>query len=520
MSTSLPALDVQTPSTPNVMDQYQNMLKIQAMRQGVDQQQQLAPLQQQQAQNDVQSSTIDLQQKQQAQKDQQATTAAMGAWDGKDFGKLSHLILENGGSGNAVNQVQKTEAEQRKQASDQAHTDALTGQATVETQMKKNDMISGPLGVLVDPKQTPDAQLPQMIMQTAQSLQQQGLLDPQHMQAAQQLAQTAQANPTQARQGLDTMRKGVMANSQILADAKDKAETARADAQANEATVNATLAPQKAAQTQAYQRQELGQGAARINIEDAKLKFQQRQSGLTAGGDPSDLAQGIASGHITPDRMGYLLSKNPTLIQGVLQVDPTFDSSKAGAYPNVYKDFTSTKPNSAGGALLAGGTALQHLKELKEMNTGTSHIPGTADYNAYQNKVDTVAGELARFYGTDTVPGIANIKKTLAATLPGQRDAAIETQVRSMGDRLDNYEQTWQNAAPSKNYEAPMPGISAKAKDARAALDPAYRARTQQAGGGSSGMVTVQIPGSPPGQIPAAALHKFQADHPNAVVRQ
>jgi hypothetical protein len=33
-----------------------------------------------------------------------------------------------------------------------------------------------------------------------------------------------------------------------------------------------------------------------------------------------------------------------------------------------------------------------------------------------------------------------------------------------------------------------------------------------------AGMVTVQIPGSPAGQIPASALDKFQADHPNAVV--
>jgi hypothetical protein len=35
-----------------------------------------------------------------------------------------------------------------------------------------------------------------------------------------------------------------------------------------------------------------------------------------------------------------------------------------------------------------------------------------------------------------------------------------------------------------------------------------------------SGMVTVQIPGSPAGQIPAAALAKFKQDHPNAQVQQ
>jgi len=43
-----------------------------------------------------------------------------------------------------------------------------------------------------------------------------------------------------------------------------------------------------------------------------------------------------------------------------------------------------------------------------------------------------------------------------------------------MGDKLDAYEQEWKNAAPSKAYQAPMPGISPQAKAARARLDPNY----------------------------------------------
>jgi hypothetical protein len=49
-----------------------------------------------------------------------------------------------------------------------------------------------------------------------------------------------------------------------------------------------------------------------------------------------------------------------------------------------------------------------------------------------------------------------------------------------MGDKLDSYQQTWQNAAPSKAYEAPMPGLSAKAIAARAALDPGSKASASQ----------------------------------------
>jgi hypothetical protein len=175
--------------------------------------------------------------------------------------------------------------------------------------------------------------------------------------------------------------------------------------------------------------------------------------------------------------MAYLLARNPNLVTAVTAKYPNFDTSKAESYPATYKDFTSGKTSVA---LNSGATALVHLKELNDMNTVASHIYGTPAYNAYQNKVNTVAPELAKFYGDTTVPAIDALKSTLAANLPGGRQAAIATQAKSMGDKFDSYEQTWQNAAPSAEYEAPMPGISDKAKEARAALDPAYRAREVQ----------------------------------------
>lgn len=228
--------------------------------------------------------------------------------------------------------------------------------------------------------------------------------------------------------------------AKIAADlAKTKAETGRANAEANKA-----------------------------NADAAKSRSQ------TADETTVDA---IGTGHITVQRLDYLLARNPELLQQVTAKYPDFDSSKAAAYPAVYKEFTSTKNGTAGNALNSGATALKHLKELSDMNTIASHIPGTPAYNAYQNKVDTVAPELAKFYGDATVPAIASIKSTLAATLPGNRQAGIQTQAKSMGDKFDSYEKTWTNAAPSKGYEAPMPGVDDKAIEARAALDPAYRQR-------------------------------------------
>jgi hypothetical protein len=260
-----------------------------------------------------------------------------------------------------------------------------------------------------------------------------------------------------------------LTQQQQIADAQKAAEQTE-NVRKDTATEAQTAATQQ--NTQAYRQADLGVRRQQVGIAGGELALKQQQAGMSQNGQPSDLATAIAQGHIVPDRLGYLLSRNPTLIQGVMAADPTFDSSKAASYANTYKDFTSGKTSVA---LNAGGTALQHLQELQGMNTAESHIPGTADYNAYQNKADTVSAELARFYGTDTVPGIAAIKSTLTSQLPGTRDAAISTQAKSMGDKLDSYQQTWQNAAPSAAYQAPMPGISPKAIAARAALDPDYK---------------------------------------------
>ena len=270
------------------------------------------------------------------------------------------------------------------------------------------------------------------------------------------------------------------------------------------------------------------------------------------GPQGSALVDAIASGHITIDRLGYLAARNPALLMAVTDKDPTFDSSKAAAYPAVYKDFTNTKPGTAGGAINAGATAFKHLLELDGLNNSRSHIPGTPEYTAYQNKLDTVAPELAKFYGDTTIPAIDALKSTLGSTLPHNRHAAITTQSRSMGDKMDSYEQQWLNAAPSKAYEAPMPGIDQKAKEARAALDPDYRTRlvAEQNGGAPppppppppaaggaaaappagaaikwpnnpppQGEKWVVIPGQPVGHVPANKLPDFIAKHPNAQVQ-
>ena len=200
------------------------------------------------------------------------------------------------------------------------------------------------------------------------------------------------------------------------------------------------------------------------------IRAMKSKAGQTDTAVTPALIDAIGHGRIAAERLSYLLTRNPALLDAVVQKYPDFDGSKAASYPQAYKDFTSTKKGTAGGALLAGATALEHLQELMELNTNHSHDWFSKDYTKYKNKVDQVAGELATFYGEATIPAIEGYKSTLMTTLPGHREAAIRTQAQSMADRLANYEQAWKNAAPSRAYEKPMPNMSEKAKQALQAL--------------------------------------------------
>jgi hypothetical protein len=246
------------------------------------------------------------------------------------------------------------------------------------------------------------------------------------------------------------------------------AETAKAKADAGATTAKL---PGEIAKGKAETARDYGEA----NAANARATKDQTDSGTGPKGEA--LVDSIGSGRIALDRLGYLAARNPDLLAAVQQKYPDFDSSKAAQYPAVYKEFTSTKKGTAGGALNAGATALKHLHELDALNTVKSHIPGTSDYVKYQNKADTLSTELASFYGDTTIPAIASIKSTLTTQVPGGRAGAIRTQAQSMGDKFDSYEQQWQNAAPSKAYEAPMPQIDKEAMEARATLDPRFHAR-------------------------------------------
>ena len=247
--------------------------------------------------------------------------------------------------------------------------------------------------------------------------------------------------------------------------AKDKADINEKNAQAKKAGAGPQETPSATAEHQASTAKDWAEAhKAQADADAAAAK----------GAGSAALVDEIGTGKMAAGRMSYLLARNPDLMTAVAQKYPDFDSSKVEAYANTYKDFTEGKTAVQ---INSGATALGHMNELRKLNTPASHIPFTPAWTAYQNKVATLAPELAKFYGDVTIPAIEAIKKTLASTLPGNRDAAIKTQAQSMLDKFGSITQQWHNAAPSAVYEAAMPGVSPEAHQAAAELAQAYGSR-------------------------------------------
>lgn len=306
-SIPLPALDLKQPAAPpDVLQQYGRLMQLQNAQQN-------SPLEHQQLQQSVQEGQLGIQQKQQQIKDQQAMTSAMQNWDGKDYNDIIPLVVKNGGSAQAVMGLKKNILDQQTQIATAAKDNADAANAGIMATTKKNDLVTGALSSLTDPTKVPDAQLPQALTSTVQSLVQQGALDPQHAQAAAQLAQSG--NPTAIRQGIDSFSKTLMAQSQISEEALKKAQTAQSQAETDKirASTDPTsplYAPSPAAVAlgtapgaQQIQANEVHQAAAKAGAEEgARMPGEMalaRQRQALSQGDPNSAAQLLVNGDAT-----------------------------------------------------------------------------------------------------------------------------------------------------------------------------------------------------------------------------
>ena len=507
---------------PNPMQQYGQMLGIQ----GMQQEQQARAQQMQTGAINQQGAQLNLQQQQQQQQDQQAFRAAMQAPknQGKTISDIADSLADQGGiSPQGWVAMKKADLDQRTalagldktqlanaasahQQTQQLYSNAMDmpdeDLATNWSQIAQQyDNIPGNMKMPLNPQQP----------MTKQQLQQFGPMLSMHAAYLDQALsrQKAQGDATlhapmspdqigQLNQGFGQRWNVLNAGQPVptpfqMGPGATPDDFARTD-KLMEGTENAQATAAQRAATNGLRQQ-------MVEIAGQKAASQGTQGiGVTLpDGSENPVIDMIGRGQMSATGLlRYMRPQNLPILQAVSEKYPGFDLQRVDAYAKAYGDFTSTKTNSAGGALLAGSTALKHLAELREMNTNESHFPGTPDWNAYRNKADTVATELARFYGDPTVPAIEKLESTLTATLPRNREAAILTQGQSMGDRMDGYAQSWKNAAPSSAYEAEMPGIDGAAKKAWASLDPKYDTRVFVGLGGGQGVGGTPQPGAGP----------------------
>lgn len=234
---SLPALQV--PQQPDLLQKFGQLQQLRGQQQQLQTQQQLAPLQVQNAQQTAQSGAIDLQMKQQDLKDQQAMSAAMQQWSQMpakqgnpvspgsiqsaqpasppSYDDLIDLAKKNGASFKAIQGLQTSVLGMKEKASTIAKDDAQTGASNANALKTKNGMLIDALSGIVN---LPDDQLAPGLLSAAQQLSAKGLLDPQHVQLAQQLAQSG--DPAAIRKQLTTQIAGMGGFNQLIESAQKK----------------------------------------------------------------------------------------------------------------------------------------------------------------------------------------------------------------------------------------------------------------------------------------------------------
>lgn len=424
--------------------QLQNPLQLLAQAGQLRAQQQQAaeaPLRMQQLQQGVDSGQVQLQQQQQALKDQQAVTAAMQEWDGKDVHQIIPLVLKKGGSGQAVIGLQKTIQEQAQAASTTLKNNADAGLATVNAQQKKNDMITGAYAPLIDPKQVPDAALPQSLTDITNDLVSKGLLDPAHAQKAQALAQSG--DPTAIRNGVDQFRKTYMAQSQIL-------EQAKADQAASNQDAMRAQAAATAKETAAHNAVEEKQGNQRIGLEAARLNFDRQRQGTQDSQAIETQAQQIASGEVK----GLSQARNNPFARSVMarvyEINPKYSDSLYTAT----QDLRSSKPNSSGANVTRLGTAILHadnaLKSSGDLGFSEGLLTGvgTAGVAQYRQDAEFLTGEIGQYVtgGKLTVDEGKKLSTDLMSARQGVRDSALHEVIKLSGGKLKSQMEQYKNA--------------------------------------------------------------------------
>jgi hypothetical protein len=513
-SIPLPALHVEAPQQPDTLGNFGRLLQLKN-------EMAMAPLQQQEAKQAIQSNGLQIEQQKQQMKDQESFRTAMAdpSMQGKTIGQVADALAQKGQISQAAwSQAKKADTEHQQALATKTKTDLENMKSAHDaTQNLYNNVMSMPDDQL-------QAQWPAIAQQYNSIPGNEKMpMDPSKPLSKQQLSQFAPvismgnayfdqelARRTKESEGVTAAASAKRATDELqngpsgpAAEAKYRfilgkmrAGTASADEQAYAKTFEASQSKTTTSSDSLGIKSVNTSGPSGTSMVRGGGGGGPRTAGTPSMTPGNSLVDEIGQGKMAINRLDNILTRRPELAQAVAQKYPDFDSSKVKSYTDAYKSFTSGKDRDQ---VRAGAVAIQHLADLKRINDESpseSRMPGTAAYKAFHNLLDTVADELVTFYGEPKTNEAMSSKKSTLGGLTN-RDAAILEQAKAMGIKMDEMEQTWANAAPSKAYQAPMPGMSEKAKQARAALDPefakTYKSQASQSGGNGSG-VTVTDP--------------------------
>jgi hypothetical protein len=444
-SIPLPALNVRPPQQQaDPVQQYGNLL---ALKNAMQEQ----PLRMQALQQQTQSGQLQLEQQQQAVKDQQAMTAAMQNWDGKDINQLVPLVVKNGASANAVMGLKQKILAQQQTYSKIAADDATTGSKNLESLKAKHNMVAGAIGSVI---QMPDDQMAQGLVSTAQDLVKQGLLDEPHAQIAAQIAQSG--DPAKIRQQLQILEKSYMSQTEQM-------DAAAKQAQMDYQKANLTQTQKRDAETAAYHAQEARNAARRVSIEGGRLAFEQKKferenqmgaySGLTGDAFLQTLPPGVqaqvkamASGDIAVPSAGSRNQQAQMLRQAVMSYDPTFSDAR-------YKAKQSFKNGNDSQSVVGLATAMEHLDRLKQNSDTVGYAPLidhglTEESTRYGNDAKLFTQEAGKLIksGVVTEGEYKDLKEGLMSSRASIRSAAIDELKNLMAGKVQGVLQKYKTA--------------------------------------------------------------------------
>jgi hypothetical protein len=480
-SIPLPALSIHAPQQQNdPVEQYGRILQLRNMMQ-------LAPLQQQEAQQRVQSGQLELQKAQREQQDQQKMSAVMQDWaspkpaaaaaDGTqpqassmpNYDDLLDRTRKAGVSYSTYQALQKQVLDMKDKASTIAKNDAQAGSAQANAIKTKNDML---INAMTGVMQLPDEQLVPGLQSAAQQLTQQGVLDPQHAQMASQLAQMA--DPAKIRAALTSQIAGMGGFNKLLEDAQKKAQAEQTQGKSDPNSIFYDPSAQSVAMGTAPGSKLIQQGQIRLaaakagaeqnaripgelSLAKQKLALGLTDNGTNLTGDaylqtlPAGTqaqVKAMANGDIAVPSASARNVQAQALRNAVLTYDPSYTDAR-------YKGKQDFKTKGDAQNVMQLATAMEHADRAisNSADAGFSPAMGNKTIESgtsakYMQDVEFLTGEVGKLVknGVLTVDESNKISSGLTSARQSVRDSALKETMDLLGGKSRSLFQKYKNS--------------------------------------------------------------------------